>query len=176
LWALSTNTPSIKACMKGGFKPVCEAAHVSCSIRSKRKTASTSRLSPKDAKLDKSLLQSPYLRKMNGYFAYKWYFTRASRRLLERLLRQGELFGDEESVFILTKPTMSFGVPYSSFTVLHGSTVSSLRIIKRTAAIFGRVWLGGYLPYTPYMLKKAQEIGFKRDRWGYHCIVFEKNI
>jgi len=113
---------------------------------------------------------------MNGYFAYKWYFTKASRQLFDRLLRKGELYGDEEFAFILTKPTMSFGVPYSSFTLLHGSTVPSLRIIKRTAAIFGRVWLGSYLPYTAYMLKKAQEIGLERDPWGYHCIVFEKKI
>ena len=93
---------------------------------------------------------------------------------MERLLRKGELFFDEESAFILTKPTISFGEPYSSFTILNGSVASSLRTIKHTAAGFGRLWLGGYLPYNAYVLRKAREVGFRRDPWARHCIVFEK--
>jgi hypothetical protein len=113
---------------------------------------------------------------MNGYFAYKWYFTKVTAQLLEQLLRKGELYGDEESSFILTKPTMSFGAPYSSFTLLKGPASSILRTIRATGATFGRLWLGGYLPYNSYMLRTARKAGFKRDPWAHHCIVFEKEI
>jgi len=176
LWTLSTNTASIKACMKGGFKPVCESAHVSCSIGAKRKPRRIAPLSPRTMSSLKFVLESSYLVKMNGYFAYKWYFVKANRELLEKLLRKGELYWDGESAFILTKPERSFGVPYSSVALLHDQAGPSLRKIKEVAKGFGRIWLGLYLPYDANLLRAANRTGFKRDPWAEHCIVFEKKI
>lgn len=123
-----------------------------------------------------SLLKSPYLGKMNGYFAYKWHFVRANKMLLEKLLRKGELFWNSESAFVLTKPEISFGVPYRSFALLYGPTSLSLRKVKETAQDLGHVWLGGYLPYDSNLLRTAKRTGFRRDPWAEHCIVFEKKI
>jgi len=176
LWILSTNNASIKACMKGGFNPVCESAHVSCSIRAKRKPRQLAPLSPRATSSLKLVLESSYLAKMNGYFAYKWYFAKANRELLEKLLRKGELYWDGESAFILTKPERSFGVPYSSVALLHDQAGPSLRKIKEVAKGFGRIWLGLYLPYDANLLRAANRTGFKRDPWAEHCIVFEKKI
>jgi hypothetical protein len=111
---------------------------------------------------------------MNGYFAYKWYFVKAKRELLKKLLRKGELFSDGESAFILTKPERSFGVPYSSVALLHGQVGSTLQKVKEAAKGFGRIWLGLYLPYDVNLLRTANRTGFKRDPWAEHCIVFEK--
>ena len=165
LWTLSTNTPSIKVCRKGGFKPVCEAAHISCSTRATRKPRRVAQLSPKAMGSVRSLSRSPYLGKMNSYFAYKWHFVKANRELLGKLVRKGELFWDDESAFILTKPEISFGSPHSSFTLLHGPALLSLRKVKETAKNFGPVGLGSYLPYNAHLLKSAKRTGFTRDPW-----------
>ena len=113
---------------------------------------------------------------MNGYFAYKWYFAKADKELLAKLVRKGEIYWDSESGFILTKPERSFGVPYCSFTLLDGPAALSLRRVRDAARGFGRVWLGSYLPYDPHLLKAANRTGFNRDPWAKHCIVFEKKI
>ena len=175
LWTLATNTPAIRACAKGGFRPVCEATHISCSIRRRRTANPVSAAEP----MNKDMLvltQSPYLREMNDYFAYSWYFVRSTRKLLQKLLRRGELYRAEESVFVLTEPDMSFGAPYRSFALLNGPAVSSLQRVKKAAAKFGRVRLGGYVPYNVHLLKRAKQAGFKRSPWANRCIVFEKRI
>ncbi len=50
LWTLSNNNASKRACLKGGFKPICEAAHISCAFRGKRrrKTHASLRAASKD--------------------------------------------------------------------------------------------------------------------------------
>lgn len=177
LWTLSRNTRAINACMKGGFRPVCQAAHVSYTVRAKSKTDPTrDQMKPSSEKSLKWLLQSPYLNKMNGYFAYKWHFVKASRELLEVISRKGELYWDEESAFILTKPEISFGEPHSSITLLQGSLAVAVRKTKEIAKRFARVWLACYLPYNSYILSVCAREGFKRDSWGERCVVFEKRI
>jgi len=175
LWTLATNTPAIQACAKGGFKPVCEAAHISCSIRGRRTTNPLSAVEPMNRDM-LALRQSPYLREMNHYFAYSWYFVKFTRKLLRKLLRRGELYLAEESIFVLAQPDMSFGAPYCSFALLNGPAVSSLQRVRKAAAKFGRVRLGGYVPYNVHLLKRAEEAGFKRSSWANRCIVFEKRI
>jgi len=124
----------------------------------------------------KSLLRSPYLSKMNGYFAYKWHFVKASEELLDELVRKGELHTDGKSSFIFTKPETSYGDPYSAFALLRGSTESTLKQVKEVAKGHGHLFLGGYLPYDSQLFPIAQKNGFRRDSWGKHCIVFEKKI
>lgn len=162
--------------MKAGFRPVCEAMRVSSSVRVKRRREQIPPLRSTSRKSLKSLLRSPYLSNMNGYFAYKWHFVKASEELLERLLKKGELYADGESDFILTKPEMSFGDRYSAFTLLHGSAASNLQKVKAVAKGYGRLFLGCYLPYDPHLLSVARKTGFRRDPWAKHCIVFEKRI
>ena len=113
---------------------------------------------------------------MNGYFAYKWHFVKASEELLDKLVRKGELHTDGESSFIFTKPEMSYGDLYSAFALPRGSTESTLKQVKEVAKGYGHLFLGCYLPYDSHLFTIAQKTGFRRDSWGKHCIVFEKKI
>lgn len=175
LWALSNNRPSILACTKAGFRPVSEAAHLSYHFRTKQRLKRPS-LSYESNQPFESLLKSPYLTKTNGYLAYKWHFLKANKQLFRKLHGKGELYQDDGISFIITKPKSSFGVPYSSLTLLQGSPLQVLRKVKQVARRFGSVWLGSYLPYEPYLLRSAKACGFRRDSWATHCIVFEKAI
>jgi hypothetical protein len=111
---------------------------------------------------------------MNGYLPYKWHFVRASGRLLEQLLRRSELYRVGESDFILTRPERSFRRQTSFFTFLSGPMSSSLRSIRQIGKALGAQAIGGYIPYEPYLLRAGRELGFKRDPWAKHCVVFEK--
>lgn len=176
LWTLSRNKPSIRACIKGGFKPICEAAHVSCSVRPKRSKTS---MRPLNSGLEaplKSILRSIYVSKMNGYVAYRWHFLKTSRELLEQLLRREGLYSVGTSEFILTKPERRFHTLASSFTILNGQLSSSLRSVREIAKGLGAQAIGGYIPHDAYLLRTARRLGFKRDQWGKHCIVFEKSL
>ena len=176
LWVSSKNRPSLLAAKKGGFRPVCEATHVSRSVRVKRSRRQITTFRLISRKSLKNLLRSPYLSKMNGYFAYKWHFVKASEELLDELVRKGELHTDGESSFIFTKPEMSYGEQYSTFALLRGSTASTLKQVKELAKGYGHLFLGCYLPYDSHLFPIAQKNGFRRDSWGKHCIVFEKKI
>lgn len=176
LWVLSQNRASIGACLKGGFKPVCETAHISCSIRRK---PSKVRMRPFKPKLDaspRSILKSLYLSKMNGYITYKRHFLRASSGLLKQLLQREGLYTVGTSEFILTKPERRFHTLTSSLTVLNGPLGLSLRAAREVARGLGARRLGAYVPYDSYMLGTARELGFKKDEWGKHCMVFEKPV
>jgi len=175
LWILSNNKPSIRACLKGGFKPVCEAAHISYSIRLK---PLKTRMHPVNARLDTfaSILRSAYLSEMNGYIAYKHHFLKASSGLLRYLLHREGLYTVGASEFILTKPERRFHTLTSSLTILNGPLGPSLRTARKVARGLGARRLGAYLPYDSYMLRTAGKLGFKRDDWGKHSIVFEKSL
>jgi hypothetical protein len=113
---------------------------------------------------------------MQGYFGYKRYFVKANKQLLGRLHREGELYSDAASTFLLTKPQIRFGRLQSSFALLDGNATVTLKKARKLAETFGKVSLGGYLPFDSYILRKARQTGFKRDLWGMHCMVFEKRI
>jgi len=176
LWVLSRNRPSRLASLKGGFRPVCEATHVTNHIRVKREVRRTSPLRSASSEFLQSLLQTDCLSKMNGYFAYKWHFVKASAELMEKLVLKGEVYQDGKTSFILTKPEIAFGDRYSYFTPLQGSAASNLQRIKNLARGYGPIKVGSYLPYDGHLLSIARENGFRRDSWGNHCVVFEKRI
>jgi GNAT superfamily N-acetyltransferase len=102
LWVLSENKPSIMTCTRAGFKPICEAAHVSSNRRLKRNSGQAPLPNPMKTTLLESMFKSPYVAKMNGYFAYKRHFVKMSKDLLSTLVRKRELYWDGESAFILT--------------------------------------------------------------------------
>jgi GNAT superfamily N-acetyltransferase len=176
LWALSGNKASITTCRKAGFKPVCEAAHISSKRQGKRSSKQPSPLNSTCRKMPESLLKSQYVAKMNGYVAYKWYFVKMNRDLLAMLVRKRELYWNGEFAFILTKPEIRFRRLSSSFTPLIGTFAQSLQKVTETAENLGRVSLGSYIPYENYLIELAKQNGYRRDSWGTHCIVFEKRI
>lgn len=176
LWALSNNTASKRACLKGGFKPVCEAAHISCVFRGKRRGRTHAPLRNLSEATLKSLLTSGNFSKTHGYLGYKWHFVKANRELLLKTARRGELYQHGETSFILTKPEQRFHARRSTLTLLTGYVGGSLLAAKKLAKDLGADSLSSYVPYDSYTLRTAAKAGFRLDDWGKHCIVFEKRI
>ena len=174
LWTSAKNKPSLSAIRKGGFRDICEAAQISCSLRAKvRKRVITPLGRLSGAQLE-SLLNSPYLSQLNGYMAYKWHFVDA-KKSLPKLLHRRELYSRGESRFILARTDRVFGRVGFSTTLLNGPITASLRNSKETARMLGAQVIRAYLPYDRYLLSAARKLGFRRTPWGRHCLVFEKN-
>jgi len=176
LWTAYNNKPSIKAIRKGGFRQVCEAAHISYRVRPPKRTEPTMPINQASQTELTSFLQSKYLSKMNGYFAYGWHFVQANKPVLKGLLRRGEIYKAGDAAFILTSPRRVFGVSGTNLTILAGTLTGSLRESKRIATSLGARYVGAYIPYDRYMISKSRRLGFRREHWGKHCLVFEKTV
>jgi GNAT superfamily N-acetyltransferase len=175
LWTLSTNYASIRACEKGGFHQVCQSVHVSHNFRSKIRCRQYPQLTSNLNSMT-NMLESSYLSRMQGYFAYKRHFVKADETLIEKMRRKRELISLNGLTFILTKPESSFHKLSCSFSLLEGDPARSMRLILSGAKNLGAERVGGYLPYDRPLLDLSSKIGFKVDRWGYHCLVFEKTV
>ena len=175
LWSISTNKASIQLCEKTGFRKVCEAAHISASLTTKPKNHA---IYPSHAPrtLIESCLRSNYITKMNGYIGRKWHFLKPTTKLLTRLEREGELYITEDSVLLVTKPEKRFRHPQSSLTILSGPPGKSLRAAKEIARHLNARILSAYLPYDRYQLSVAKKLGYRRQAWGKHCYIYEKQV
>ena len=176
LWTANTNKPSIKAIRKGGFKQVCEAAHISYHLRSGKLSSPVRPLNRASQIELTSILQSKYLSQMNGYFAYEWHFVEASEPLLKLLLQRREMYSAGDSVFILTRPRRIFGDFETSLTIMTGTVTGSLRDSVGIANSLGARYVGAYIPHNRYLLRTAARLGFRSEHWGKHCLLFEKAI
>ncbi|HUK27868.1 MAG TPA: GNAT family N-acetyltransferase [Candidatus Acidoferrales bacterium] len=174
LWITSDNKASILACEKGGFRRVCEAAHIHTNLRDKRKSTAT----PSSAShpLIQSCLKSNYLTRMNGYIGRQWHFLKPTTKLLEHLENNGELYSVGDCALLVTKPEKRFRQPQSSLTILKGPPTRSLRLGKEIARGLNARVLSAYIPYDRYQLAAAKRVGFRRRPWGKHCIIFEKRL
>jgi GNAT superfamily N-acetyltransferase len=175
LWTSAKNKPSLSAIGKGGFRLVCEAAQISCSLSTKVKRPVIRPLTRLSSAQFESLLNSRYLTQEDGYMAYKWHFVKA-RKTLPKLLHRRELYSYGESTFILARTERVLGRVGFSATLLNGPMTASLRNSKETARTLGAHVIRAYVPYDRYLLKAARELGFRIAPWGQHCLVFERNI
>ncbi len=175
LWTSAKNKPSLSAIGKGGFKMVCEAAQISCNIRTRVKRPAIGPLTRLSKAEFESLLKSRYLSQMNGYMAYKWYFVEANKTI-PRLLRRRELYRRGESTFVLARTERALRRVGFSVTLLNGPITASLRNSKETARMFGAQVIRAYVPYDRYLLSAARKLGFRTAPWGRHCLVFERKI
>lgn len=176
LWTYAKNAPAINACQRGGFRPVCEATHVSHNLRKVRKVVATSSLTSVAKNFVESILGSRYLLKMNGYLPYGWHFVKITRQLVKEVVSRRELYCVGDIVFILTGPESWDHKLYGNFTLLSGPPTSSLRAVKMVSRAIGLDAIGAYIPRDSYLLRVAHRLGFKIDSWGKHSIVFEKNM
>ena len=172
LFVLSTNTPSIRATLKGGFREVSDAGHVSRAIEGYLSETDDAKI-PADYPLE-SLLGSRYLSKMNGYFGHSWSFVRADHAVLEKV--RSQTYSVDDCVFIVSQPEMLEAHPHIEFALLEGSFKRGLRAAMKTCSLLGAESVGSFIPYEPYLLSIARNQGFKGDPWGWHSIVFEKKI
>ena len=171
----SDNRPSLNACEKGGFKRVCEVAHISCNLRTKRPRGKVGPSSISSTQLQ-SLLKSPYLTKTRGYIGYRRHFIKLTKRILTRFRDEGELYSIRGCAFLLSKPERTFREPQSSLAVLQGPRGKSLIGAKAIAQCLGARILRCYTPYSAYEISAARRLGFRSSPWGKHCVVFEKKI
>ena len=176
LWVLAGNKPSLRACEKGGFKQVCEAAHISCTLRA-TKPSPQGQAGIDDAGDGlRSILKSSYAAKMNGYIGHRRHFMKLTIPLLERLCSDEELHSILDSTMLISQPDTLFGVQQSSLALLEGPMAKSFRTAKDIARSKGARVLASYIPYDRYEISVARRLGFRRSPWGTHCMVFEKRL
>ena len=176
LFVLSTNTPSLRACLKGGFKPVSEAAHLTLTLKSRSNSGGNHALKISRRELIEPLLKSKYLGKMKGYAGYRWNFVKMDLRVLEKISRQGEIYSLENAEFILNRPDEFESGEHREFTLLSGSFEKGLNSVISVASQLGSDSIGTFIPYEPYLIYLTRELGFRDDSWGWHCICLEKKI
>jgi GNAT superfamily N-acetyltransferase len=181
LWTLSTNRPAIRACIKGGYKPVCRAVHVS---QRQRRRKTLRRFSPNmriSTRLADSILRSRYISRMNGYMPYKWHIIEPDLNVLRRAAKSRKFYNIGETAFLLSIPDFAAWdtkrqTMHSEFTLLDGPAEDSFNMVKEAAQSIRVGYLGGYLPLDRRLLEKAREAGFWKDSWADYCIVFEKQL
>jgi hypothetical protein len=176
LLASSRNIPSTRAVTKGGYDRVCEAAHISYrfkTIDKNRAARPCARVS--DYALN-SLLKSEYLSRMNGYLGYGRCFIKADKHVLKMIARRGELYMAYDASFILTQPEKVSGKRGTRLSLLTGKVAASLERSKETAKALGAEVMRGYISYNRYQIATAGNLGFRQERWGRRCFLFEKKL
>ncbi len=177
-FVLSTNTSSLRAARKGKFKAVADVAHVSLKLGSSMLASHHSYSNLKEIKHSKERVfdevhNSRYVKAMNGYISRGYAFVRANRKNIEWILLHNELFSYEDnSAFILCKTEPAHG----EFCLLSGRTGRCLANILQKSLEMKLRTLGGFLPYNRSVIYEAARLGFERDIWAKHGLLFEKKV
>ena len=174
LFVLSTNTPSLRACIKGGFHPVAESAHLSLRLRGSHTKEFSFRKTTDMKSLDG--LRSRYVSKLNGYVGYKWNFLKLDKSVLSKLIASGELYECGGVKFILSEKIEHEEGAHREFSLLEGSFEKGIASVISVARKLRTDSLGTFIPYEHYLISIARSLGFKDDSWGWHCIALEKKI
>ena len=176
-FVVSTNSASLRAAVKGGFKVVAEATHVS--FKTNKISQSTVNTEIKEDEengsgiLDyDSTSDSTYLRRMNGYIGYGYAFVKGNKRNLAQIRKRGEMHSFPDGTFVFTQPEARRG----EFSIITGTTTESLTKILHISKGLKVSSVGGFIPYDRGIINSAEKIGFHPDTWGRHLIVFEKKI
>jgi len=175
LWVSSGNKSSLRACERGGFKQVCEAAHISRGLTRSKRPRKFNPSYPTEAKI-LPLLKSSYVAKTRGYVGYRRHFVKLTKDLLTQLREEDELYITEGEALVVTRPETFFRTAQSSLTTLEGTFARSVELAEEIARGMGARFLSSYIPYSPYEISIARKLGFRRSPWGKHCLVFEKRI
>jgi len=175
LWVSSGNKSSLRACERGGFKQVCEAAHISRGLTRSKRPRKFNPSYPTEAKI-LPLLKSSYVAKTRGYVGYRRHFVKLTKDLLTQLREEDELYITEGEALVVTRPETFFRTAQSSLTTLEGTFARSVELAEEIARDMGARFLSSYIPYSPHEISIARKLGFRRSPWGKHCLVFEKRI
>jgi hypothetical protein len=179
----SSNSPSIRAAIRGGFRPICETAHVSFSLRKKhsngRKRIRPPRLSNSD--ISSIVSSSSYLTRLNGYLGYGWHFEKATVQVIRNASQNGRVYASDDGL----KTVFLFGCAeiwdplrdHGEFFILNGAFGKTLEMIKEYGASIKLDSIGTFLPYNSYLIRTAlRENSFQLDPWADNGIVFERKI
>jgi GNAT superfamily N-acetyltransferase len=176
MWINKTNTPSIRAATRGGFKPVAEMIHESKNV-GKIAKIKIERFEDPTLQEIKEILNSNYLRQMNGYFACNWWLAKASEKVIRSIAKVGELYKSNEGVFYLPEEHEIWGTrQHNEFAPLSGYLNNLLAAIEKFVPVTGARSTGSFFPYNRHYMQVARERGYKAEDWGNHCVLFEKRI
>jgi hypothetical protein len=109
---------------------------------------------------------------MNGYVRYGLAFVRATKRNLNIIKSRDEMFCLNDSSFIVVKSSEGSG----EFSLLDGEVTNCLANIIETARVLNLLTIGVFLPFDCWIIRAALSLGFNLDKWGSHCLLFEKKI
>lgn len=173
----TTNIPSLRAARKGGFRVVASVAHVSLKPSSNALSRHDSYPNLKEIKyprgrvFEEIVRNSRYVKAMNCYVSRGYAFVRASKKNIEWIASHNEIFSYEDnSTFILCKTQPTHG----EFCLLSGGTRQCLANILQKSREMKFKTLGGFLPYNRSIIYGTARLGFERDSWAKHGLVFQK--
>ena len=171
MFILETNTSSIRAVQKGGFKPVCDVSYLS------RRVKRTAKIQPITSNRPsiQSLPKSQYVRMLNGYFGYGWQILRASQDVFKKIVDKDGIYMGRGTTILFTNVKESQD-NLQAFTLLDGPVGKGLKQAIEIGSQIGCKDVGTFLPYEPRAIKTAKKLGFSQSSWGWHMIVFEKKI
>jgi RimJ/RimL family protein N-acetyltransferase len=173
---LSTNSSSIRAAVKSGFKLVAHATHITSTSKSWKMACQVTleKELEKGSKQtsDREIFQSSYTRKMGGYLRYGYAFVLANHQNLRYINRQNELYCSGRSCFIMKRTEKDYG----EFCILFGRLKQTLFKILGLAKMVGMKTIGGFVPFDNRIIRTCRSLGFRVDSWAKHVLVFEKKI
>jgi GNAT superfamily N-acetyltransferase len=193
----SSNTPSLRAAARGGFKAIFETAHLSCEIKNSHKKkeaelshasslslswSSNARQIPSTAtnsEIKSILSSSKYVFGVKMHFGFGWHFEHATLHSMRAVAETGRIYasGDRNSVFIFGGAEKWDGGQHGEFFILKGRLGKTLEAAKQFGARSGLSTVGAFLPYNRYFINTAtRDHEFKVDSWADHGIVFERSI
>jgi GNAT superfamily N-acetyltransferase len=172
---LSTNTSSLRAAAKGGFKVVSHGTHVTSASKTwNRPLEDQPDLRPftgQSIELNQ-ILGSNYNKRMNHYLRYGYAFVRTNEANLRLISKRKELFSSGDSRFVLKRTEKD----YAEFYILSGRMRETLLKILAAARRGGMKTIGGFIPHDYHVIGVCTSMGFKVDSWGKHGLIFEKQI
>jgi GNAT superfamily N-acetyltransferase len=174
----STNTSSLRAAKKGGFKAMAEVSHVSLKPGSNALPGHQSHSNSNEIKhslgqVYEEVLSSRYVKAMNGYISRGYAFVKVNRKNIKWITSHNELFSyDDHTTFILCKTEPTQG----QFSLLSGGTRQCLANILRKSREMKLRTLGGFLPNNRNVIYGAARFGFERDSWAKRGFLFEKKV
>ena len=171
MFILETNTSSIRAVQKGGFKPVCDVSYVSRRVKRASKTQPITSNRPSI----QSLPKSQYVSVLNGYFGYGWQILRASRDVFKKIVDKDSIYMGHGTTILFTNVKESQD-DLQAFTLLDGPVGKGLKQAIEIGSQLGCKYVGTFLPYDLRAIKTAKKLGFLQSSWGWHMVVFEKKI
>lgn len=181
LWINKSNTPSIKAALRGDFYPLVEIAHVSKNVSKGIRRIESLQVykfeNPSRSEIA-DILNSNYLRQMNGFFALNWQLVKSSDKVISSVARRGELYKSMRGdIFIIPKEHELWGdTQHNEFAPLMGPLNRSLNTIEIFSHMLGAGSIGTFLPFRSHYLATARVRKYRAEDWGDHAILFEKII
>lgn len=171
MFILKTNTPSLRAAHKGGFKKVCEVSYV---YRNTKKSIPQLHAFTRELSV-RAFLRSEYVTRLNHYAIDQWHIIKANNDTAKRILGQGAVYSVGKTILLFSK-TDDPDEHIRAFAILDGTLGRGLKQATAVASKLDMKSIGTFLPFGKNTINVAKKAGFIPSSWGWHMFVFEKKI